>query len=182
MFTAGGVASGKTTAMLTIDSLKRASRAVQIIYDSTMSSFSSAKRRVSKALKAGKSVVILYVFTPIERSAKWLVLRAVETGRVVPTAAAARSHWQSQLTFLRLFGEYGPNAKTRFILIDNSGKRPKQIEPSRLHENLYAASGRFADRKAFTRYLGGLIRKALGRWRNSGKLIPETEAAFTLPN
>lgn len=180
LFTAGGVASGKTTAIRKIKPVQRAARAAQIVYDSTLRRFASAKRRIGQALKASKSVGVVYIFTPIEKSAKWLVRRAVKTGRVVPAFAAARSHWQSQLTFLRLLGKHGPSSSASFLLIDNSGDRPKLVPPESLHRHLYASSGRFADMRDFIRYASGLIRAELDRWKKAGKLIPETEAAFGL--
>ena len=178
LFTAGGVASGKTTAIRTVEQVQRAADSAQIVYDSTMRRQSSAQKRIRQALDADKSVSIVYVYTPIERSSAWLVERAVETGRVVPAAAAARSHWQSQLTFLQLQDEFGDNAAVSFLLIDNSGERPISVQPASLRFHLYGNGTRFVDMDAFIAYTIGLIKEELEEWRVRGRLIPETEAAF----
>lgn len=180
LFTAGGVASGKTTAIRTIDLVKQAANSAQIVYDSTMRRHSSAQRRVRQALSADKSVSIVYVYTPIERSARWLVKRAVETGRVIPADAAARSHWQSQSTFLQLQDEFDDHAAVSFLLIDNSGEQPMLVQPASLRFKLYGYAGRFADMEKFVAYTGELVRKELEKWRPQGRLIPETEAAFAV--
>ncbi len=182
LFTAGGVASGKTTAVRTIDAVQWEAESAQIIYDSTLRRYTSAKRRVSQALAAEKSVIIVYVFTPIERSAKWLVNRAVKTGRVVPADVAARSHWQSQQTFLQLLEEFEKDPAVSFLLIDNSDEEPGLVQPSSLRDHLYATSGRFEDMDAFMAYTRELVRPELDKWRAQDKLIPETEAAFAVGN
>lgn len=178
LFTAGGVASGKTTAIHSIEVVGKAAYSAQIVYDSTMRRHASARPRVLQALEAGKMVNIIYVYTPIERSARWLVQRAVESGRVVPADAAARSHWQSQSTFLQLLEEFDSNRKVSFLLIDNSGDRPLLAAPSSLREKHYANSGRFKNMQAFIAYVRGLVRSQLYRWKAENRLLPETEAAF----
>ena len=180
LFTAGGVASGKTTATRTIDQVQQAANSAQIVYDSTMRRYSSAQKRVRQALAADKSVSIVYVYTPIELSARWLVNWAVETGRVIPAAAAARSHWQSQLTFLKLQEDFEDRAAVSFLLVDNSGERPMLVQPASLRFKLYGYAGRFADMDAFIAYTTELVRKELEKWRTRGRLIPETEAAFAV--
>lgn len=178
LFTAGGVASGKTTAIRSVGQVQRAADSAQIVYDSTLRRRSSAQKRIRQALDADKSVSLVYVYTPIERSTAWLVERAVETGRVVPAAAAARSHWQSQLTFLQLQDEFGGNTAVSFLLIDNSGERPMPVQPASLRFRLYGNGARFADMDAFIAYTVGLIEEKLEEWRARGRLIPEIEAAF----
>jgi dephospho-CoA kinase len=174
LFVAGGVASGKTTAMRTIDAVKSA----EIIYDSTMRRYESAHRRVQQALQAGKLVVVVYVFTPIERSAVWLVDRAVATGRVVAADAAARSHWQAQHTFLKLIKEFDGNSAVSFLLIDNSGAKAMLVKPAEMRNRLYSEDGRFKDLDAFIEYTRELIQAELKKYKANGTLIRETEEAF----
>jgi len=178
LFTAGGVASGKTTATLTIDVVQRAAWTAQIVYDSTMRRYESAQRRVRQALHAGKMVNVVYVFTPIERSAVWLVDRAAKSGRVVPADAAARSHWQSQHTFLKLNQEFGSDSSVSFILIDNSGEKPVLAAPEALEESLYSEDARFEDLESFIAYTRALVRDKIERVRPDGRLLRETEDAF----
>ena len=178
LFTAGGVASGKTTAIHTIDQVKRAANSAQIVYDSTMRRHSSAQMRARQALDADKSVRIVYVYTPIEKSAVWLVGRAVESGRVVPADAAARSHWQAQHTYLELKKEFEGDSAVSFLLIDNSGARAVLAKPAEMENRLYSNDGRFGDMDAFIVYARGLIRAELETAKAEGRLIRETEKAF----
>jgi len=178
LFTAGGVASGKTTATLTIDAVQRAALSAQIIYDSTMRRYESAHRRVRQALQAGKLVGVVYVFTPIEKSAVWLVDRAVATGRVVPAGPAARSHWQAQHTFLKLVEEFDGDSAVSFLLIDNSGTKAVLIKPVEMRNRLYSKDGRFKDLNAFIEYTRELIQAELKKYKANGTLIRETEEAF----
>lgn len=178
LFTAGGVASGKTTAMRAIDAVRRSAFSAQIIYDSTMRRYESGQRRVQQALQAEKLVNVVYVFTPIEKSVGWLVHRAVETGRVVPADAAARSHWQAQHTFLKLVEAYAGNPAVSFLLIDNSGEKSMLAEPLDMKDRLYSDDGRFADLDSFIEYTRRLIRAELDKSKREGKLIPATEQAF----
>ena len=178
LFTAGGVSSGKTTAINTIDEVHRAAMAAQIIYDGTMRNYESAHRRVMMAMDAGKLVGVVYVFTPIEKSAPWLVDRAVKTGRVVQANFAGRSHWQAQHTFLQLVNDFDGNPAISFRLIDKSGEKAELVPPATMKAKLYSDDGRFKDFEAFIAYTKKLIRTELEKARADGRLIPETEAAF----
>jgi hypothetical protein len=178
LFTAGGVASGKTTAIRTIDAVKREAMAAQIIYDGTMRSHEKSLRRINMALDAGKLVGIVYVFAPIEKSAVWLVSRAVKSGRVVQADAAGRSHWQAQHTFLKLIEEFEGNDAVSFRLIDKSTDESKLVPPEFMQSKLYSNDPRFPDMEAFIVYTKKLIRIELDKAKADGKLIPETEEAF----
>ena len=178
LFTAGGVSSGKTTAINTIDEVHSAVLAAQIIYDGTMRNYESAHQRVMLAMTAGKLVGVVYVFTPIEKSAVWLVDRAVVSGRVVQAEAAGRSHWQAQHTFLQLVDEFAGNPAISFRLIDKSGEKAEVVPPATMKTKLYSADGRFKDMDAFIAYTKKLIRTELEKAKVDGRLIPETEAAF----
>ena len=178
LFTAGGVASGKTTAIESLADARDANQHAQIIYDGTMGSLERSREKIRKAMDAGKLVGVVYVYTPIERSVVWLVERAVETGRVVPAEATADSHWHAQQTFLSLVDEFAGDASVSFLLIDNSGERAQRVPPQTMHDWLYADDSRFVDEDAFTRYTKTLIREQLQRMNASGRLLPETEQAF----
>ena len=182
LFTAGGVASGKTTAIRTVDEVKRAAMAAQIIYDGTMRSYEKSLRRMKMALDAGKLVGVVYVFAPIEKSAVWLVSRAVKSGRVVQADAAGRSHWQAPETFLKLIEDFDGNTAVSFRLIDKSSDESKLIPPelmqSFMQSKLYANDARYPDMAAFIEYTKKLIRVELDKAKADGKLIPETEEAF----
>jgi hypothetical protein len=178
LFTAGGGGSGKTTAIRTIDEIRRTALAAQIIYDGTMSSYKSSHQRVTQALEADKLVGVVFVFAPIEKSAGWLVKRAVKSGRVVPAVIAAKSHWRAQQTFLQLVDEYQGNPAISFRLIDKSDEVAKVVPPETMKRLLYSNDGRFKDMAAFVVYVKKLIRAELEKVRADGKLLPETEEAF----
>ena len=182
LFTAGGVASGKTTAIQTIDEVKHAAMAAQIIYDGIMRTYENSLRRMNMALDADKLVGVVYVFTPIEKSAVWLVDRAVETGRVVQADVAGRSHWQAPHTFLKLIEGFDGNDAVSFRLIDKSSDESKLVPPelmqSFMQSKLYSNDARYPDMEAFIEYTKKLIRVELDKAKADGKLIPETEEAF----
>lgn len=178
LFTAGGGGSGKTTAIRTIDEIQRAALAAQIIYDGTMRGYKKAHRMIMQALDEGKIVGVVFIFAPIEKSAGWLVQRAVKSGRVVPADIAGQAHWQAQQTFLQLVDEFKDNPAVSFRLIDKSGDKAELMPPATMKRLLYSEDGRFKDMDAFIVYTEELIRIELEKAKADGKLIPETEKAF----
>jgi hypothetical protein len=79
VFTAGGNAVGKSTALAVTGVAKRA----QAVFDSTFSNPEHAQRLMEQALGAGKTVTVLHVSRPLEEIFAAMLDRAQLEGRVV---------------------------------------------------------------------------------------------------
>ena len=79
VFTAGGNAAGKSTALAVTGIAKRA----QVVFDSTFSNPEHAQRLMERALAAGKTITVVYVSRPIEEIFGAMLDRAQEQGREV---------------------------------------------------------------------------------------------------
>ena len=127
-----------------------------------MSDQSRARDRIDLALARGRSVQVIYVFTPIEQAVRWLVERGIRAGRSVASAAVARSHWQSQATVLALADRYRDRPAVRFGLLVNGLGADGRLRPiDDLRPLRAAADRRFPDQASFQRYVASLVRQEL---------------------
>ncbi len=162
LFSGGGVASGKTHALRHSEAARRLMGSTGIVQDSTMSDQSRASRRIDLALERGRSVQVIYVFTPIEQAVRWLVERGIRAGRSVASAAVARSHWQSQATVLALADRYRDQPAVRFGLLVNGPGSDGRLRPIEDLRGLRAAADpRFPDQVSFQRHVDALVRQEL---------------------
>lgn len=119
VFTAGGGGSGKSS----VRGMSGSTYAqAQIVYDSAMADFESAKKRIDAALEAGKVVQIDFVLRdPVQAWAKGVLPRAQQTGRVVPLYAHAAAHRGAAQTVKRISQHYANNQSVMVKVFENLG-------------------------------------------------------------
>jgi len=124
---AGGSGTGKTSAIKNIPELKEVGKKASAIFDSNLSKFDTAKKRIEESLNAGKEPMVVYVYRePIESFVDGVVKRMKtnkeEMGRIVPVKVIAENHIGSLETIKKLFNKYGDDVN--FYFVDNSrGKK-----------------------------------------------------------
>ena len=123
MFLAGGAGSGKSTA---VEGWKLDGNFPPdlLVVDGTLSDFNEAKSQIDLALSHKKSVIVIYVFCPVEKAVKLALDRAIKRGRGLPIPRLAQTHYDSQRTIFRLSADYHLNANVQFHVVDNTGVRP----------------------------------------------------------
>lgn len=127
MFTAGGTGAGKTSAIESIPAVKDMADRAQIVYDTNLNNFDSAKGKIDQALEAGKQVHIAYVYRdPEEALTEGTLPRAEKYGRTVPIENHVETHAGAYETIQKLQDHYagqvmadGKPAVT-FDIIDNT--------------------------------------------------------------
>lgn len=137
LFMAGGTGAGKTNSLKSFSTLNQLKDEAHIVYDTNMSEFTSAKKKVDQALEKGKDVVYTYVYRdPVDSLENGAIPRAEKmaiemgTGRTVPISEHEKTHIGSLDVFKKMIKEYHGNPKVRFFGIDNSlGKGKQQIIP-----------------------------------------------------
>ncbi len=182
LFSGGGVASGKTSALQHSEAVRNLMATTQILRDSTMANRRRVQSRIDQVLATGRPVQVIYVFTPIEQSVRWLVDRGMREGRAVSAAATARSHWDSQETVLALADHYQGNPAVRIgLLVHAVGAdgRLRPIEDLRLLR--LAADRRFPDKASLQRYVAKLVQRELqARHRDADPADPSPELEHSL--
>jgi hypothetical protein len=116
VFTAGGNASGKSSALTATG----ADTGAHVVLDSTLSNGEHAERLVDDALKARKAVTILYVNRPLDASLKGMIERAGTEGRVVTINQLIRSQRGAAETVQGLWREYGSDPRVTFHFLNNA--------------------------------------------------------------
>jgi hypothetical protein len=122
VFTAGGNAAGKSTA---ISFTRQRSRA-QVIFDSTFSNPEQAGKLVGRALAADKRVTILYVNRPLVDAFLGMLERAEREGRVVTINQMIHSHQGAIQTVRSMWGEFQDDPRLEFRFIENSSEGPRR--------------------------------------------------------
>lgn len=126
VFTAGGPAAGKTTAIRSALPLAKLVSRAQIIYDTTLSSLASAIDRISQALNAGKTVSIVYVHRdPVEAFINGVLPQTDRLGRIVPLEVFQELHLEAPKVQLQIAKQYGNDSRVGISVIDNSRGRGK---------------------------------------------------------
>lgn len=137
LFTAGGTGAGKTTGIEDIPQLTNVRDKAQIIYDTNMNGYRSAKKKVDQALKSGKRVVVAYVHRdPVEAFENGSLPRAMKRGRTVPIEAHIDTHVGAPDTALKLAKEFAEDENFSLEVVDNThGKGGAQLSNIALLEN-----------------------------------------------
>ena len=122
LFTAGGTASGKSTAIASV------AKVDAIVFDNTFSNYATSRRRLQEALDAGRQVRVAYVYQDPLKAWDLAKLRAGNegAGRQVSIPYHVFSHENAARTVARLAEEYTGNSALRFLFFDNSGEMPIQ--------------------------------------------------------
>ena len=131
VFMAGGMASGKTTAVQRrFDSVEKKENA--IFLDSVLGNFDRAEQMLAQVEAAGFAPYMAFVFRPFEIAAQAAINRLQSTGRPVRLEQLGVAHYDSQKTFLKLYQKYGE--RIPFVTILNEGspddiRREKGVDP-----------------------------------------------------
>lgn len=146
LFTAGGTGAGKSSAIATVPELKNMADGAQIIYDTNMNTYGSAKSKIDQALKAGKNVQIaLVVRDPVDALVNGALPRAMRqegkfgSGRTVPIEEHVKTHVGAIEVVKRLAKEYAGNAQVRIFAVDNGlgAGKAKLIDLSKVADLSY---------------------------------------------
>ena len=116
VFTAGGNAAGKSTALAVTGIAHRA----QIVFDSTFSNPDHAHQLMEEALGAGKTVTVVHVSRPLGEVFAAMLERAEEQGRVVTVEQLIGSHRGAAQAVRSLSREFQHNSSVEFVFLDNS--------------------------------------------------------------
>jgi hypothetical protein len=122
VFTAGGNAAGKSTALAVTGIAGRS----QVVFDSTFSNAEHARRLMEQALGAGKTVTVLHVSRPLEEMFAAMLDRAELQGRVVTIEQLLDSHRGSAQAVCDLLREYAHDPSVRFLFVDNSARGTRE--------------------------------------------------------
>jgi hypothetical protein len=127
LFSAGGPGSGKSTVLQKHSTMVKAAAKSDIIYDTTMSHYGSAKGMIEQALSAGGAAdVVLVIREPINALVNGAIARAVEeeksygSGRTVTLDYFIHAHPDAIKNVIRLAEEYKDTPDVQFWLIDNT--------------------------------------------------------------
>ncbi|MEX0806624.1 MAG: hypothetical protein WD688_25395 [Candidatus Binatia bacterium] len=128
VFTAGGTAAGKTTAIKAVPGVANVVRFAQIIYDSTLSSSQSSLEKIAQALDASKAVSIVYVYRdPLEAFVNGALSQSDRMGRAVPLDVFLHTHINAPKVVLQTADKYKGDPKVAISVIDNSRGRGKAV-------------------------------------------------------
>ncbi|HZD40743.1 MAG TPA: hypothetical protein VE131_08490, partial [Terriglobales bacterium] len=128
VFTSGGTAAGKTTAITSVAKITNIVRSAQIVYDSTLSSWPSADQKITQALEAGKTVSIVHVYRdPVEAFVNGALSQPDRMGRVAPVEVFIQTHLGAPNVLLRLARKYRDEPRVAISVIDNSRGRGKAV-------------------------------------------------------
>jgi hypothetical protein len=116
VFTAGGNAAGKSTALVVSGIASRA----HVVFDSTLSNPGHAQRLIEQVLAAGKTVTVVHVSRPLEEIFGAMLDRAQEQGRVVTIEQLIGSHRGAAQAVRYLSRTFEHNSCVEFVFLDNS--------------------------------------------------------------
>jgi len=134
VFTAGGTGAGKSTGLNILEAANPAFQKAELVYDTNMNKYSSAKQKIDQALEAGREVKILYTYRdPVEALRNGALTRATGqevkygSGRTVPLAEHGNTHVGSRKVIDQLRASYKGNPQVEFAAIDNSRGKGQAI-------------------------------------------------------
>jgi Mn-dependent DtxR family transcriptional regulator len=122
VFTAGASGTGKTSG-LSSRRMDRLLSKANVVLDSTLANYESAKGRIDEALAAGRKVVVEYVYREPLEAWKSVLQRAMKRGRIVPMDDVVDGHLKSRPMIRRLAEEYAGDPRIRIRVTDNSGPK-----------------------------------------------------------
>jgi hypothetical protein len=121
IFTAGGAGVGKSTAIRQLRGIARTLEAAEIIYDTTLSDFTSAIERINQGLAAGRMVSIILIYRdPIDALTKGVFARAKMTGRITPLGGFLNTHLGALEAITKIADVYKADPRVAIAVIDNS--------------------------------------------------------------
>ena len=166
VFTAGGSGAGKSAGIHEVQEVKEKS---DIIYDTNMNTFSSAKDKIDMALDSGRRVTIVYTARdPVVAMTEGVLKRAenpksLSYGRTVPIKEIVRTHVGAAETIKKLREHYANDARIDFIYVDNTGGK----------EDVKLSDETLPDKLNFDN-LESRLNEALDNAYREGKITEET--------
>lgn len=156
VFTAGGGGSGKTEAMpIALATTGKGSDG--LVFDSTLSSFQSAVKKIDSALASGSPVGIIYTNRHIDGAFQF----AMGRDRVVPAKTLATAHVGASDTIRALAEHYKGNPNVEILVVNNHGDRAAmhigsiedvfKYEYNQVERRLYDLAKQALDSGAITR-------------------------------
>lgn len=132
LFTAGGTGAGKTSAVQTVPSMKNVAEQAQVIYDTNMNTYASARKKIDQALDADKAVrIVLVSRDPVDALVNGALPQAERqiakhgTGRTVPLREHLKTHQGAAKVIKQLAAEFKDDPRVKVIAIDNSRGKGK---------------------------------------------------------
>jgi hypothetical protein len=129
LFTAGGTGAGKSTGRAALAESGALGKP-EIVYDTNMNSYASARQKIDQALEAGRKVKILYTYRdPVEALRNGALPRAMRqegefgSGRTVPIEEHLKTHLGSYDTVQQIARDFHENPDVEVYAIDNSRGR-----------------------------------------------------------
>ena len=116
LFTAGGVAAGKSTAV-TDDVVAEA----DLVFDGTLRETDWAKQTIQQALDNGWKVKVRYVQRPLNLVARGAIRRAQQEGRWGPYASVPDTHAEAQASIVDISKSFTDNPRVTFNYYLNDG-------------------------------------------------------------
>jgi hypothetical protein len=166
VFTAGGNAAGKSTAV----SFSRAAEHSVAVLDSTFGNYEHAHRLIEQATKAHRKITILYVNRPLDDALLAMLDRAHGEGRVVTLSQLINSQRGAAETVRRLWGEHGASPDFAFCFFDNSPDKFKAGVVDLAVPEAYNESRKTLGDILDTEYAAGRISEATyGRVKGGGE-------------
>lgn len=126
LFTAGGTGAGKSTALKGHTGDFGSYNAV---YDGNMANFETARGKIDKALKSGRSVQVVYVDRdPVTSFRDGVIPRIAKEGRLITVSTHINTHVNSRETVKQLDVHYAKETNVSVRVIDNNGPLGDQHE------------------------------------------------------
>jgi len=142
LFSSGGTASGKSTAM----KIWHARGRDVLVVDGTLSDLRTARTQVRYALRKKKIVIIAHVFSPVEIAMRRALDRAVERGRILTIDTFAQTHFKSQRTVFDMDDEFGNHPSFAIRILDRRSEQGSVSDLLFLKSNRYETFIRVLER------------------------------------
>ena len=114
LFTAGGVAAGKTT------SISKEVRAnADLIFDGTLRETAWAQKTIEQAVRKGWKVEVSYVQRPLAEAARGVIERTDQEGRWGSYASLPKTHAEAQHSIVELSKHFAENPQVDFDYVLN---------------------------------------------------------------
>lgn len=127
LFTAGGTGAGKTTGLGAAAQTSPEIARAQIIYDTNMNRAPSSIQKIDQALKAGKTVRILYTYRdPVDALVNGALKRTARqakdfgSGRTLSLETHTDTHVGANETMREIAAKYRDDPRVQMMVIDNS--------------------------------------------------------------
>lgn len=173
VFTAGGTGAGKTTAVNSVKAISDIANDAEMVYDTNMNGFDSARKKIDQALDGGRMVHIFYTYRdPVEALVNGALPRAERMGRTVPLSEHLKTHIGARDAIQQLADHYGDDDRVQVSVIDNS-RGPGQAKLSSLDKlpklDQNKVEGRLKDELEKARARGAISEKV---YRGFADYIP----------